>query len=315
MRKHSQHELALDLGESLKQGLEIIVSEVAVVMSAVSPDIRRVNEMEGILAVVTLDDMSPVLAFDGDIVQPCAQLLGELLLGVPEFQSGRPRTVIAESAVYHGCEAELGAEPYSPRPFHRSEVFRKLIDMPCVGVFLTRVQRSVHHLLEFRILVLRNLVEIDQLGVDVVDDLAVDRSLAKEDSAPSAEGFRVELVFWNQRKDMLEQRLLSSVIGYGCFHYRIDLNLTSIIMTDSAIRGRAMAIHLTVVTAGGGESLVSVLDSFDTFSTVSVSITLSFAAEATTSVRISVLVMLFIGCGTEVATSLGIGTATAGVSR
>ena len=70
MREHREHELAFDLGECLQQELEILIIERAIVVSAVSPDIRWVNEMEGIFAVISLNHMSSVFAFNGDMVKP-----------------------------------------------------------------------------------------------------------------------------------------------------------------------------------------------------------------------------------------------------
>ena len=52
MREHREHELAFDLGEGLKKMLEIFIVERAVIVSAVSSDIRWVNEMKGIFTAV-----------------------------------------------------------------------------------------------------------------------------------------------------------------------------------------------------------------------------------------------------------------------
>ena len=82
MREHREHELAFDLGEGLKKMLEIFIVERAVIVSAVSPDIRWVNEMKSILAVISLNHMSAVFAFNGNMVKPATQLFRKLLLGI-----------------------------------------------------------------------------------------------------------------------------------------------------------------------------------------------------------------------------------------
>ena len=143
MREHRQHELALDGGERFQQVLEVRIVERAVIMSAVSPDIGRIHEVERLRTVVALYDMGAVLALDGDVVQPGAQLGGELVLGVTQLRCGGAVAIVPEGAVYHRGEAELGADPHCPSPLDRGEVRRVLIDMPGVGVLLAGVQGRI----------------------------------------------------------------------------------------------------------------------------------------------------------------------------
>ena len=87
-----------------------------------------------------------------------------------------------------------------------------------VCVHLTAVERSIDELFEGGILALRHLVEVDKFGVDVIDDLTLCRLLGEEHCAATAERLGVECVFGNQREDVFEEGLLTSVVGYGCFH-------------------------------------------------------------------------------------------------
>ena len=79
MREHRQHELALHIGQHLQQLREVLLVEGSVVMGAVRPHIGRIDEVERTLAVVPLEQVDPVLAFDGAVVQTLAQHLGEIV--------------------------------------------------------------------------------------------------------------------------------------------------------------------------------------------------------------------------------------------
>ena len=87
-----------------------------------------------------------------------------------------------------------------------------------VGVYLAAVERGIDKLFERGILALCHLVEVDKLGVDVVDDLTLCRLLGEEHCAATAERLGVECVFGDQREDVFEEGLLTSVVGYRCFH-------------------------------------------------------------------------------------------------
>ena len=87
-----------------------------------------------------------------------------------------------------------------------------LIDMPCVRVYLATVERRIDHLLKCRILRLRHAVEVHQLGVRVVDDLALRGRLGEQYGTAAAEGFRIERMFGNQRQDMLQKHLLAAIV-------------------------------------------------------------------------------------------------------
>ena len=117
-----------------------------------------------------------------------------------------------------------------------------------------RMQGGINQFLEFGIVVFGDLIEIDQLSVDVVYYLASGRLFGKKDSAPSAEGFCIKFMLWNQRKYMFQQSLLSAIIGYGCFHYRILIFMT-IIKMHSSMSSRT--IYRITLTEDGADSSVS----------------------------------------------------------
>ena len=91
-----------------------------------------------------------------------------------------------------------------------------------VGVYLAAVERSINKLFEGGILALCHLVEVDKLGVDVVYDLTLRRLLGEEHCAATAERLGVECVFGDQREDVFEEGLLTSVVGYRCFHWLLE---------------------------------------------------------------------------------------------
>ena len=187
-------------------------------MSAVRSDIGRINEVKRLLAVVAFDEVCAILTLDGHILEPAAELLGKGILGVAQLLRCCSRTVVAKCAIEHRCEAELRAYPHCPSTLYGSEELRVLVNMLGVGVYLAAVERGIDKLFERGILALRHLVEVDKLGVDVVDDLTFCRLLGKEHCAATAERLGVECVFGNQREDVFEEGLLTSVVGYRCFH-------------------------------------------------------------------------------------------------
>ena len=129
-----------------------------------------------------------------------------------------------------------------------------LIDMPSMGMFFARMQGSINKFLEFGLVVLGDLIEVNQLSIYVVYYLASGRLFGKEDGTPSAEGFCIKFVLWNQRKYMFQQSLLSAIIGYGCFHYRILIFMT-IIKMHSSMSSRT--IYRITLTEDGADSSVS----------------------------------------------------------
>lgn len=218
MREHRQHELAFDPGEDGEQLLEIGFVERPVVVAAVGADIRGIHEVEGPFAIVTPDQTDTILAFDSHMVEAAAQLLGEGFLRVAEFLGRRAAAVVAERPVDHRCEAQLRADPYGPCPLDGCEERWVRVDMPGVCMNLAAVERGVDQLLQGRILRLGYAVEVDQFGVRVVDDLALDGLLGEENRAPAAEGFGVERMFGDERQDMLQQHLLAAIVGDRSFH-------------------------------------------------------------------------------------------------
>lgn len=87
-----------------------------------------------------------------------------------------------------------------------------------VGVYLAAVERGIDELFEGGILALCHLVKVYKLGVDVVDDLTFCRLLCEQYCATTAERLGVECVFGDQREDVFEEGLLTSIVGYRCFH-------------------------------------------------------------------------------------------------
>ena len=87
-----------------------------------------------------------------------------------------------------------------------------------VCVHFAAVERSIDELFEGGILALCHLVEVDKLGVDVVYYLTLRRLLGEQYCATTAERLGVESVLWDQREDMFEEGLLTSIVGYWCFH-------------------------------------------------------------------------------------------------
>ena len=129
MREHRQHELSLAGGEYLQQLLEILLIERPVVMGAVRSHVGRIHKVEGSLAVVALEHIDAVLALDRDMVEPAAERLCEVILGIAEFLGGCPLAVIAEGAVQHGGKAELRTHPDGPSPLHWIEELRMGVDV------------------------------------------------------------------------------------------------------------------------------------------------------------------------------------------
>ena len=72
VRKHREHELALDRSERIEQSRKISLVERTVVVPAVAADIGRVDEMERTLAVVAFDEIDAVLALDRNAVEALA---------------------------------------------------------------------------------------------------------------------------------------------------------------------------------------------------------------------------------------------------
>ena len=179
VREHCQHKLTLDLRQRFEQLGEILLVECSVVVSAVRSDIGRINEVKRLLAVVAFDKVCAILTFDCHMVEPAAEFLGKGILGVAQLLCCCSRAVIAESAVKHRCEAELRAYPHCPGTLYGSEELRVRVDMLGVGVYLAAVERGIDKLFEGGILALRHLVEVDEFGVDVVDDLTFCRLLGK----------------------------------------------------------------------------------------------------------------------------------------
>lgn len=212
VREHREHELPFDRRERVEQPRKILLVERAVVVSAIATDIGRIDEVERLGTVVAADDIDAVLALDRNAAEASAQLLGEGLFRIAEFQRRRAAAVVSERPVDHRSEAQLRADPYSPSPLDGREKRRMLVDMPCVRVYLAAVERRVDHRLECRILRLRHAVEVHQFGVRVVDDLALRRWLGEQHGAAAAEGFRVKRMFGNQRQDMLQEHLLAAIV-------------------------------------------------------------------------------------------------------
>jgi len=88
------------------------------------------------------------------------------------------------------------------------------VDMPRVSVYLAAVCSGIDECLEFWVFVLGDAVEVYQLGIGVVDNLALGGFNGKEDSTASAERLGVESVLGDERQDMFKNRLFPSVVGY-----------------------------------------------------------------------------------------------------
>lgn len=168
--------------------------------------------MESALAVIALEHIDAVLAFDRDMVEPAAESLGEVILGVAELLGGCPLAVIAKGAIQHGGKAQLGAHPDSPSPLHRIEELRMGIDVLGMGMDLPAVESGVDEGLEFIVPFLGDLVEVDELCVDIVYHLALTGRDGEQDGAPSAEGFGVERMLRDKREDVLQDGLLATVV-------------------------------------------------------------------------------------------------------
>ena len=212
MREHGEHKLALAVCEHLQQLFEILLIESAVIMGAVCTYVWRIHKVEGPLAVVALKKVDAVFALDGHMVEPSAEGLGEIVLGVAEFFGGGSLTVIAEGAVQHGGESQLGTHPYSPSPLHRIEELRMGVDVLGVGMDLPAVQGGIDEILQLAVAALGNFVEVDELGIDIVDHLALTGRDGKENGTSSAEGFGVERVLRDKREDVLQDGLLATVV-------------------------------------------------------------------------------------------------------
>nr|DAO74591.1 MAG TPA: hypothetical protein [Caudoviricetes sp.] len=91
------------------------------------------------------------------------------------------------------------------------------VDMPSVCMNLAAVERGFDQFLQGWILRLGYPVKVDQFGVRVVDDLALDGLLGEEYRAPAAEGFGIERMFGDERQDMLQQHLLTAIVGDRSF--------------------------------------------------------------------------------------------------
>ena len=174
--------------------------------------------MEGLLAVVCLDNVQRIPVLDGHVLQSLADLLGEFILGIPDLLWHTAAEVISKGSVHHCGEGHLAQSPYRPCPLCRGEEFRVGVDMPCMGMKVTAVKGFINLGLQVLVIDLSDPVEVRQLHVDVVDDFGFRRRLGKKDGSAAAECLCVELMGGDERKDMLQHRLLASIVRYRCSH-------------------------------------------------------------------------------------------------
>ena len=84
--------------------------------------------------------------------------------------------------------------------------------MSCVSVRISTVQRAIKLRFEFGITSLSNTIEIDQLSIHIIDDLAPNWFFGKEHSTTTTECLREKGVFRNQWQDMFKERLLAPIV-------------------------------------------------------------------------------------------------------
>lgn len=82
-----------------------------------------------------------------------------------------------------------------------------------MGVYVPSVEGGINLCFQFGILGLCYLVECNEVAIEVIDCFAWGWFLCKEECSTTEEGFGIALVRRNEGKDMLQQALLSSVVG------------------------------------------------------------------------------------------------------
>ena len=92
------------------------------------------------------------------------------------------------------------------------------VDEPRHVVLLSAVDRAQH--LEAQGVEIRHdgTVKVDQLAVQVVDHIDPHGTLGEEQGSTAGEDFRIDIMFGNERQNILEHGLLAAVITDGCFH-------------------------------------------------------------------------------------------------
>ena len=194
----------------------------ALIVATVTTDVGRVDEVEGIWAVVASDDLECVPIFDRDIVKSLGEVLTELSLSVAELFGHPSSEVVSECPVEHAGKAHLRERPDSPRSVHTCKELGVLQDVRCMGMHISGVHRDLYTSLEEVVVGLEHLVKIGHLLIEVVDDLALGGLLGEEYRCAPAEGLCIEGVRRDQGEDVLEHRLLAPVVGNRCAHKRVN---------------------------------------------------------------------------------------------
>lgn len=68
--EHREHKLTLELSEEVKESQQVALAEHALIVTTVTTDVGRVDEVEGIGRVVASDYLEGIPIFDRRIAQP-----------------------------------------------------------------------------------------------------------------------------------------------------------------------------------------------------------------------------------------------------
>lgn len=174
--------------------------------------------MKSIRGIVAGNHIERIAVLDRHVLQPKADPLRELILGIAHLFRHGAIEVVSKRAVEHRGERHFAQRPNSPGPLDRSEELRIGVDMRRVRMEIPTVQGFLDLLLQFGIADLGHPVEVSQFHIEVVDNLGLGRTLGKEDGNTAAECLGIDPMLRNKWEDMLQHGLLPAVVRNGSFH-------------------------------------------------------------------------------------------------
>lgn len=222
---HGQHELTLDTGEYLKQADKVIPTEHPRIMTHIRTHIGRIHEMKGRRGIESGKHLESVVVLDGTFFEQIPELGQKAVFGCEDSGTAFSRSAcIGERAGEHAGESQPAERSYGPGPLDRTEVVRMPVDEPRHVVLFAAVGRAQH--LEAQGIEIRDdgTVKVDQLAVQVVDHIDPYGIFGKKKGSTAGKDFRIDIMFGNERQNILEHGLLAAVITDGCFHSTSLLN-------------------------------------------------------------------------------------------
>lgn len=216
---HGQHELTLDTGEYLEQAVQVIFVEHSRIMAHIRAHIGRIHEMKGRRGIESGQHLESVVVFDGTFFEQILKLGQKAVFGSEDPAASLACSAgIGKRTGKYAGESQPAERSYGPGPLDRTEVVRMPVDEPGHVVLFAAVGRAQH--LEAQGIEVRHdgTVKVDQLAVKVVDNIDPDWLLGEEQGSASGEDFRIDIMFGQERQDILEHGLLAAVITDGGFH-------------------------------------------------------------------------------------------------